>query len=188
VEKSLIVIIIQIVLIFALIAIMGAIFLKKCKTDKLNVKQHFSIYNVIILIILECFSLGYFLDRRAYFNATAKITDENYTQSDSFLMNTQFLKNNSYQLFGTYGYFANILIRQIMGYDNEIKEASLAYFNSGNMYDGTFINEQGEVVSNGVFGADVDEFGNRNNVIVIMMEVIEFKQNHLVIQIVVCTI
>lgn len=167
-------IILQLLSVFALIAIMGAIFLKKCKTDKLNVKQHFSIYNVIILIILECFSLGYFLDRRAYFNATAKITDENYTQSDSFLMNTQFLKNNSYQLFGTYGYFANILIRQIMGYDNEIKDASLAYFNSGNMYDGKFINDKGEVVSNGVFGADIDEKGNRNNVIVIMMESLEW--------------
>ena len=166
-------IILQLLSIFALIAIFGGIFLKKCRADKLSVKQHFSIYNVIILLTLECFSLGYFLDRRAYFNATAKISDETYTQSDSFLMNTQFLKNVSYEKFGTYGYFANILIRQIRGYDDEFKAATFAYFNAGNMYDGTF-SVNVEIKSNGVFGIDKDSEGNRNNVIVVMMESLEW--------------
>jgi phosphoglycerol transferase MdoB-like AlkP superfamily enzyme len=166
-------IILQLLSVFAMIAIIGGIFLKKCRTDKLNVKQHFSIYNVIILIALECFSLGYFVDRRIYFNSTAKITDENYIQSDSFAMNTQFMKNVSYEKFGTYGYFANILIRQIRGYDDDFKAATMAYFNAGNMYDGTFVVD-GEIKDNGVFGIDKDENGNRNNVIVIMMESLEW--------------
>ncbi len=166
-------IILQLLSIFALIAIIGGICLRKCNADKLNLKQHFSIYNIIILLTLECFSLGYFLDRREYFNSTASITDENYTQSDSFLMNTQFLKNVSYEKFGTYGYFANILIRQIRGYDDEFKAATFAYFNAGNMYDGTF-EVDGKKLSNGVFGIDKDENGNRNNVIVIMMESLEW--------------
>lgn len=166
-------IILQLLSIFALIAILGGIALKKCRSDKLNVKQHFSIYNLIILLTLECFSLGYFIDRRAYFNATASITDENYTQSDSFLMNTQFLKNVSYEKFGTYGYFANILIRQIRGYDDSFKAATMAYFNDGNLYDGTFV-VNGETKSNGVFGVDKDENGSRNNVIVVMMESLEW--------------
>lgn len=166
-------IILQLLSVFAMIAIFGGICLKKCRADKLNVRQHFSIYNLIILLTLECFSLGYFIDRRSYFNSTAEITDETYTQSDSFLMNTQFLKNVSYEKFGTYGYFANILIRQIRGYDDEFKDATMAYFNAGNMYDGTYVVD-GEVKSNGVFGIDKDSEGNRNNVIVIMMESLEW--------------
>lgn len=162
-------IILQLLSIFAIIAIFGFICLRKCRADKLNAKQHFSIYNVIIMLILECSSLGYFMDRRAYFNATASITDENYTQSDSFLMNSQFLKNVSYERFGTYGYFANILIRQIRGYDDSFKKATMEYFSTGEMYDGTFINEKGETVPNGVFGVD-----RGNNVIVIMMESLEW--------------
>lgn len=162
-------IILQLLSIYAIIAIFGFMCLRKCRADKLNVKQHFSIYNVIIMLIFECCSLGYFMDRRAYFNATASITDENFTQSDSFLMNSQFLKNISYERFGTYGYFANILIRQIRGYDDSFKKATMEYFNIGEMYDGTFINEQGETVSNDVFGVD-----SGNNVIVIMMESLEW--------------
>ena len=36
-------IILQLLSIFTLLAIMGGILLKKCRTDKLNIKQHFSI-------------------------------------------------------------------------------------------------------------------------------------------------
>lgn len=162
-------IILQLLSVFAIIAIFGFMCLRKCRAYKMDIKQHFSIYSVIIMLILECCSLGYFLDRRAYFNATASITDENYTQSDSFVMNSQFLKNVSYERFGTYGYFANILIRQVKGYDDSFKKATMEYFNAGKMYDGTFVNNNGETVSNGVFGVD-----SGNNVIIIMMESLEW--------------
>lgn len=162
-------IILQLISVFLLISLTGGMLLSKCKKDKINIKQHFSIFNVIILISLQCFAVGYYADTRRSIDNAVVVTDKEYTQSDTFLMNNPFLKYNSYKKFGTYGYFTNLITREIIGYNKEMQQTALDYFNAGEIYDGTFKDENNNTVSNQVFGGD-----KGNNVIVVMMESLEW--------------
>ena len=155
-------VILEIVLVYALIVTMGALTLKYCKKDKNNVKQHFSIFSLIIMISVQMFSVGFSLQTRERVNAQTSIGDSEYALTDKFLMNTSILKTSSYRRFGTYGYYANMIFNSIRNDGNEIEKATLDYFNSGSIY-GT------EGNSSDVFGVD-----EGNNVIVIMMESLEW--------------
>ena len=145
--------------VIALILI-GLLMLNECQKDKIEFKQHFSIYSVIILAMLEFFSCGFVFDRRNTINKMAEFGSVNYIESDAFLLNTSLLKASSYKKFGTYGYFLNIIVNQITNTNETIKRSTIDYFNSGNIYNSS---------SSDVFGVD-----EGNNVIVIMMESMEW--------------
>lgn len=152
--------ILQLMAVFLAIAIVGAIFLHNVKKNKINLKQHYSIFSIILLIGIQCFSCGYYLYERNYINNLSNIKDESYVLSDSFLMNTSFLKADSYQRFGTYGYFLNSFINTYINkYDDAIEKATIEYFSS----------EDAIYNSSDVFGLD-----KGNNVIVFMMESLEW--------------
>lgn len=171
-------VILQLVLVFVSIVVVGAVLLKQVKEIKINTKQHFSVFNVILLASLQCFACGYYVNRRNYINGMSAISDVNYISSETFLMNTSLLKSSSYSNFGTYGYFLNLITNQIYNNDAITKNATINYFNSGNIYDGTYpVYENGTTTkkSNGVFGVDSNgNNGKGNNVIVIMMESLEW--------------
>ena len=88
------------------------------------------------------------------------LSDVKYTESDAFLMNTNFLKTTSYSKFGTYGYVVNLCMNSFSTINNAHKVATVDYFNAGERY--------GEKDSD-VFGVD-----KGNNVMVIMMESLEW--------------
>ena len=108
--------------------------------------------------------------------------NNNYFEiSDSFVMDVPLLKSCNYENFGTYGYFANLMIRQINGYDQYVKDSAVKYFNDSSIYDGSLYktangevkDKNGNLVS--FFGVDKNkETQKRNNVIVIMMESLEW--------------
>jgi len=155
-------VILQLVGVFLAIVLIGGILLKYCNKDKNNLRYHFSIFNVIIILSFQCFSIGYFVNTRQEINKLASLSEANYMASDTFLMNTSFLKESSYTKFGTYGYFANIIANQMVHNTSIIERATLDYFTKGDIY-GT------EGNSSPVFSVD-----NGNNVIVIMMESLEW--------------
>ena len=107
--------------------------------------------------------------------------DSYFEITDSFVMDVPLLKSCNYENFGTYGYFANLLIRQINGYDQHVKDTAIKYFNDSSVYTGSiYKNSNGEVKDlNGnsvsFFGLDSNaETKQKNNVIVIMMESLEW--------------
>ena len=152
----------QLLLLFAVIVTVGARFLKYCKKDKNDIKQHFSIFSIIIIITAQFFGLGFSFKTREEVNAMFNIADQEYLLSDKFLMNTSILKTGSYAKFGTYGYFTNLIANAIRNDGASISSVTIDYFNSGKIY-GT------EGNSSEVFGID-----NGNNVIVFMMESVEW--------------
>ena len=174
----------QLLSVFLIITIFGAVLLNKIKKEKINPREHFSIFNVIVLIALECFSLGYVMNVRNSIHSGAVMWDNNgsyFEISDSFVMDVPLLKSCNYENFGTYGYFANLMIRQINGYDQYVKDSAVKYFNDSSIYKGSiYKNANGEVKDiNGdtvsFFGLDKNKQTNeRNNVIVIMMESLEW--------------
>ena len=152
--------ILQLVAVFLSIAIIGAILLHNVKKNKINLKQHYSVFSVILLIGIQCFSLGYYFNERNYINHLIDVNDENYVFSDAFCMNTNFFRTLSYQRFGTYGYFLNSFINSYINhYDEEIINASLDYFSD----------PKAIYTNSPVYGVD-----NGNNVIVFMMESLEW--------------
>ena len=153
-------VILQLIAVYLAIVILGGLALKFCRTEKINFKQHFSIFNIIIFLIIQCCSSGYYFSTRDRINTSAYIEDDAYFLSDKFLMNTSILKTSSYVKFGTYGYFANIIANAIRKDGADIKNLTVKFFESGNTYNGN---------SSDVFGID-----EGNNVIVIMMESMEW--------------
>ncbi len=151
-------VILQLCLVYIAITIIGYVMLKKCRKDKIKIRQHYSIFNVILILAIQCFVCTYYIDERIYINSLARISSSDYVSSDTFLMNTSFMKYSSYSKFGSYGYFTNLLLGLNDKIDDEIQNATINYFNSGNMYN-----------NSDVFGVD-----SRNNVIVIMMESLEW--------------
>lgn len=152
----------EIVLVYALIVTAGAFLLKYARKDKNDKKQHFSIFCVIIILSAQLFGVGFSLKTRENINAMASLNDSAYIKTDEFFMNQSYLKSVSYKKFGTYGYFANMILNAMRNDSAEVKDATLNYFNSGKIYgsDGN---------SSKVFGID-----EGNNVIVIMMESLEW--------------
>lgn len=154
-------IILQLVAVFLAIAIIGSLLLKVCKKNAIQLKQHFSVFNVIILIVLNCFSCGYFFNTRLKVENYSTVGDSQYVYSDTFLMHSTLLKFSSYQKFGTYGYFTNLIFNQFEKINNQLKADTIEYFDNGLIY--------GEDVTSDVFGID-----EGNNIIVIMMETLEW--------------
>ena len=155
-------VLLELLLVFALIVTFGAFMLKYCKKDKNVVKHHFSIFSILIILSVQLFSVGFSVQMREKVNSMTSITDNEYALSDKFLMNTSILKTSSYQKFGTYGYFTNMIANAIRNDGSAIEKATLEYFNSGKIYGET--NNTSDV-----FGVD-----QGNNVIVIMMESLEW--------------
>lgn len=157
----------QLALVFVSIIIIGLLLLKYCKKEKFKIKQHFSFVNVFIIILCQCLSLGVYISSRIKVSNFVEFNDVGYTQSDAFLMNTSILKVGSYEKFGTYGYFSNLIINHLTDSDKMLKKSAVDYFNSGKIYDGTDYEQGQENLS--IFGDAKD-----NNVIVIMMESLEW--------------
>ena len=162
-------VILELILVYTLIVIIGVLVLKYCNKDKNNIKHHFSIFSILLIVSVELFSVGFSVQTREKINAMTSLKDVEYALTDEFLMNTSILKTSSYKKFGTYGYFTNMIFNAVRNDGKNIEGVTLDYFNAGNVYDGTFINDKGEKISNGVFGID-----EGNNVIVIMMESLEW--------------
>ena len=155
-------VLLELVLVCAFIILIGGLLLKHCKKDKNNIKQHYSIFSLIIILSVQLLAVGFSLQIREKVNAMSSLSDVEYALTDEFLMNTSILKTSSYEKFGTYGYFANMIFNAVRNDGKTIENATLKYFNSGKMY-GTEGNKSD------VFGVD-----EGNNVIVIMMESIEW--------------
>lgn len=155
-------VLLQLVLIFTIIVVAGVILLKYCKKDKNTVKQHFTIFSILLILSSQLFAVGNSIKIREDVNNLFSIADEEYLLSDRFLMNTSILKTSSYAKFGTYGYFTNLIANSIRNDGASISSVTIDYFNSGKIYG-----EEGN--SSEVFGID-----QGNNVIVIMMESLEW--------------
>ena len=155
-------IILEIVLVEALLLTLGALLLQHCRKDKNTVKQHFSVFALIIFISSQLLAVGFSVQTRIRVESHISFRDDAYVTSDSFLMNTSFLKSRNYEMFGTYGYYTNMMLRSLERQKQYIKDATLDYFNAGTIYG-----EEGN--DSPVFGID-----EGNNVIVIMMESVEW--------------
>ncbi len=158
-------VILQLIAVYLSIVIVGAVFLHFAKKDKIKIKQHYSIFNVIVLLAVQCFAVGYYVHHRNYLNEFYNKGGIDYVTSDTFLMNTSFLKTSSYAKFGTYGYFLNLIINSIYDYNSIVLESkAIDFFNNGHIYS----EEDSEH-----FGIE-NQDTKRNNVIVIMMESLEW--------------
>lgn len=157
-------VILQLVAIFIAVAIVGYLILKHSKKHRIILKQHFSIFSIIIILGLQCFSLAYLVGDRLKIDTLSDITSKDYVYSDSFLLNTSFLKASSYKKFGTYGYYLNMIMNNFQTVDDVVIDSTIEYFDNGKIYN-----------SSPVFGVDCNEIEDkRNNVIVFMMESVEW--------------
>ncbi len=158
------------VTLYTVLVILGTLLLKYVKRDKIDAKQHYSSLMVILLVVLQVFSLAIVAYDRDRINKASSINDVDYYTSDAFLMNSTLLKKSSYETFGTYGYYTNLVLSLIAEKDQDVINATISYFNNGNIYDGTYyVEDTNEIKENGVFGID-----SGNNVIMIMMESLEW--------------
>jgi hypothetical protein len=155
-------IIIAFVLVVGVVITIGALMLKHCVKNKGTIKQHYSVFCIILVLASQLISWGFCLNFRNRTNAMTHISDIKYAKSDSFLMNTSLLKSSSYQKFGTYGYFSNLIANAIRNDGSSVERITLKYFNDGEIYGS--LNNKSDV-----FGID-----ESNNVIVIMMESVEW--------------
>lgn len=167
------------------IIVLGAILLKYCRKQKINVKEHFSVFNVITLVSCSCFSISYYVHKRNTINEFAMESTESYVESDAFLLNSNFMKTASYSKFGTYGYFTNLIFNKFGNYNKIYINSALKYFKSGNIYDGKYsaynsATGEYEQVENKMYGKANSDYDpndsttSKENVIVIMMESLEW--------------
>jgi len=155
-------IILQLVGVYLAVTILGSFLLKYCRKDKIDMKVHFSIFNVVIILSLQLISLGYYFNIRTGILNADTIVGQDYTNNTKLLMQTSMLKSKSYKTFGTYGYFSNLIINAFNETNMSMQDLSTVYFESGKTY--------GQGDNHGeLFGVD-----KGNNVIVIMMESTEW--------------
>lgn len=158
----------QLILVFIALSTIGFYILKRCKKQKISFKKHYAMVLIVVFAMLELVSLGTVFGYRQTINAEAEHSSD-YVASDSFLMNTSFMKESSYRKFGTYGFYLNLMLGGYQANADKTKAATIDYFNKGNIY-GQTKGENGEVINpSPVFGVD-----SGNNVIVIMMESLEW--------------
>ncbi|MBR1988294.1 MAG: sulfatase-like hydrolase/transferase [Clostridia bacterium] len=155
----------QLLCTFFVIAIAGAGIRRLCKREKIDKKQHFSIIVIVVLILVQSYSWAFYFNQRSKINDLANIKNSDYISSDTFLLNTEIMKTNSYKKFGTYGYLSNLIANYNKGIDHEVKKACIAYFDEGDIY-GAKDNRSA------VFA--VDGVAKKNNLIIIMMESLEW--------------
>ena len=151
-------VILQLIAVFLAIAIIGAIILKYCRKDKIKVWQHYSVFCVIALVVIQCFSISYYVERRNEINLLE--IDISEILFDYSAQYTLYLKLQSYKKFGTYGYISNMLFANSQSVVKKLTDKTIEYMNSGNRYSSN---------SSEVFGVD-----EGNNVIVVMMESLEW--------------
>lgn len=155
-------VILQLVGTYLAITILGSFLYKYCRKDKIDMKVHFSIFNVVIILSLQLISLGYYINIRTGILNTEIVIGQDYTSNMKLLMQTSLLKSKSYKTFGTYGYFSNLIINEFSETDGTMQSMAVDYFNQGKIYG------KGENMGE-LFGVD-----SGNNVIVIMMESVEW--------------
>ncbi len=152
-------IVFQIVLVFLFIAIVGFLILKFCLKDKYSLKNQFSIATVFTFLGVQLLSLSVCGAYRAKLKPSSYNNNmQDYVFSDSFYMHTDIIKENSFKKYGTYGFYLNMIFNTNHNQNKAVKRAALDYFNKGATYS-----------SSDVFGVD-----RGNNVIVIMMESLEW--------------
>ena len=151
-------VILQLIAVFLAIAIIGAIILKYCRKDKIKVWQHYSVFCVIALVVIQCFSISYYVERRNEINLLE--IDISEILFDYSAQYTLYLKSQSYKKFGTYGYISNMLFGNSQSVVKKLTDNTIEYMNNGNRYSSS---------SSEVFGVD-----EGNNVIVVMMESLEW--------------
>ena len=156
----------QLLCVFSVLAIIGAGIRRLCKREKIDKKQHFSIVVIVVLILVQSYSWAFYFNQRSKINDLSNVKNSDYISSDTFLLNTEIMKTNSYKKFGTYGYMSNLIANYNKGIEDSVKKACIAYFDAGNIYGA-------ENNQSAVFGADASE-GEKNNVIIIMMESLEW--------------
>ncbi len=164
-------VILQLISLYLTCATIGGVLLFVAKRNKINLKQHFSLLCVFMILFTQCFSVtGYFLCRNKIQASVKNASTSEYVNSDAFLMDTNFLKRKSYAKFGSYGYFVNMLINTVFAsHENSadvIKQnLAIEYFDKGNRYTGSTL-----------AGTDKTTFGvdKGNNIISIMMESTEW--------------
>lgn len=160
----------ELISLFVTVAIIGGVLLHKAKKNKINIKQHFSILCIIMILFAQNFAItNYYLYRHRVQSYKDSLESANYVNTDAFLMETNFLKRSSYAKFGSYGYFVNMLVNALSNNhttaDTMKQKITVDYFNSGSMYNGSTLN-----------GTDKTTFGvdRGNNVICFMMESLEW--------------
>ncbi len=161
-------VILEIILVYVAIIAFGALVLKYCRKDKNTIKQHFSVFTLIIFLSAQLMAVGFSVRTREMTGARVSITDPSYALTDKFLMSTSILKTSSYIKFGTYGYYTNMITNAIENQQKEIETATIEYFDSGFIY-GSDYGQQNSKYNYPVFGID-----KGNNIIVIMMESLEW--------------
>ncbi len=159
-------VLLQLLCVFFVLAITGAGVRRLCKREKIDKKQHFSIVVIVVLILVQSYSWAFYFNQRSKINNLADIKNSDYISSDTFLLNTEIMKTNSYKKFGTYGYLSNLIANYNKGIEDSVKKACIAYFDGGSIYG------VGDNKSQ-VFGAD-DIKENKNNLIIVMMESLEW--------------
>ncbi len=161
-------VVLEIIFVYLAILGVGALVLKYCRKDKNTVKQHFSVFTLIIFMSAQLMAVGFSIRTREMMGARVSITDPSYALTDKFLMDTSILKTSSYMKFGTYGYYTNMITNAIENEQKEIEKATIEYFDNGFIYGSDYGNENSKY-EYPVFGVD-----KGNNVIVIMMESLEW--------------
>ena len=159
-------ILLQLLCVFFVLAITGAGVRRLCKREKIDKKQHFSIIVIIVLILVQSYSWAFYFNQRAKINDLSDIKNSDYISSDTFLLNTEIMKTNSYKKFGTYGYLSNLIANYNKSIEDSVKKACIAYFDGGKIYGS-------EDNRSAVYGVDSNG-QNKNNVIIIMMESLEW--------------
>ncbi|MBQ7798410.1 MAG: LTA synthase family protein [Clostridia bacterium] len=153
----------MIALIIAYLAILAGIILIAIKRHKypISFRKNFSLAIVMMLLIIQGLSVSTIISQREQVHATSNIVEVD-SISDSMLMDTSMLKLASMKTFGFFGYYTNNLLNTLTnsGFNNELLESAIIYFNNGEVHD-----EQ----SSEMFGVD-----EGNNVIMIMLESLEW--------------
>ena len=134
---------------------------KSIRVYRIPFSKNFSIFMIMILLIVQGVGIGVYTQQYAVLRSTANIGDENYVLSDAFLMDSSMLKFSSLKTLGTYGYYVNNIMNVLSNSTNKaMVEKAVKYFNSGETFDSD---------NSSVFGVSEGD-----NVIVIMMESLEW--------------
>ena len=143
------------------LGVIGFYIYKFVKKYKMSYYKNFSVFIVMVVLIIQGLGLGVATQQSLAMSATANINSEDYVTSDAFLRDTTMLKIASLRSLGTYGYYVNNIMNL---FSNEASKAvidqAIKYFNSGDIFDSK---------DSTTFGVD-----SENNVIVIMVESFEW--------------
>lgn len=151
--------IVLLVVMMIAIGIVGFFIYRAMRVYKIPFKKNFSIFMVMVLLIVQGLGLSIYTQQNRIVSSTAEIGDDDYVSSDVFFRDTTMFKVPSLKALGTYGYYVNNIMNVLSPKKSEsVVKQAVDYFKSGETYD-----------ASSVFGVDED-----NNVIVIMLESLEW--------------